>query len=147
MAFQWLSKGQTGTQSGMPSDAAGQFRPLPRLLSKCISTHVLEGHILGGDHDGKPVSIPHITLYSCKSDLTFIVACHQLPIHLAFAMTINKSQAESARHVGIDLCTPVLTHDWLYVALSRSTDKIHFMFYFHKGKKGLSLRVLCIQRY
>ena len=47
-----------------------------RLLITHTSTHVLEGRILGGDHDGNPVLIPRITLYSRKSDLTSIPACH-----------------------------------------------------------------------
>jgi ATP-dependent DNA helicase PIF1 len=89
-----------------------------RLLITCTSTHVLEGHILGGEHDGKPVFIPHITLYSCKSDPTIILACHQFPVHLSFAMTINKSQEQSVRHVGIGLHTPVVTYGQLYVTLS-----------------------------
>jgi len=53
-----------------------------RLLITCTSIHVLEGCILGGEHDGKPMLIPHIILYSCKSDLTFIFACHQFSVAL-----------------------------------------------------------------
>ena len=81
-----------------------------RLLITHTSTHVLEGHILGGEHGGMPVSIPHISLLTCNSDLTLILACHQFPVHLAIAMTINKSQSQSVKHGGIDLCTPVFTH-------------------------------------
>ena len=65
---------------------------LTRLLITLTSIHVLEGHILGGEDGGKSVFIPHITLCSCKSDLTFILACCQFPLHLAFAMKFNRGQ-------------------------------------------------------
>ncbi len=107
-----------------------------RLLITCTSTHVLEGRILGGDHDGNPVFIPCITLYSHKSDLTFVLACCQFPVCLAFAMTINKSQGQSVKHVGIDLHTPVFTHGQLYVALSRVTAKNQFYVLFPQGEAG-----------
>ena len=43
----------------------------------------------------------------------------QFPVILSFAMTINKSQVQSLRNVGIYLSKPVFTHGQLYVALSR----------------------------
>ena len=54
----------------------------------------------------------------------------QFPIHLAFAMTINKAQGQSVKHVGINLRTPCFTHSQLYVALSRCTSasKIKVLF-------------------
>ena len=91
---------------------------------------------MGGEHDGKPAFIPWITLYSCKSDLTFILACHQFPVHLALAMTINKSQGQSVKHVGIDLCTPGFTHGQLYVALSMATAKKQIYVLFPQGEAG-----------
>ena len=100
------------------------------------STNVLEGCILGGENDGKPVFIPCITLYSYKSDLTFILSHHQFPVCLAFAMTINKSQGKSVKHIGIGLHTPVFTYGQLYVALSSATanNQIHVLF--PEGEKG-----------
>ena len=41
---------------------------------------------------------------------------------LAFAMTINKSQGQSFKHVGLDLSTEVFSHGQLYVGVSRVTD-------------------------
>ena len=46
----------------------------------------------------------------------------QFPVGLAFAMTINKSQSQSVKQVGLDLWTPVFAHSQLYVALSRYTS-------------------------
>ncbi|EJD42364.1 helicase [Auricularia subglabra TFB-10046 SS5] len=37
-------------------------------------------------------------------------------------MTINKSQGQSVRWVGLDLRVPVFAHGQLYVALSRCTS-------------------------
>ena len=56
------------------------------------------------------------------TDFHFQLTLFNFPVHLAFAMTIKKSQGQSLTHVGIDLRTPVFTHGQLYVALSRATD-------------------------
>ena len=90
-----------------------------------------------------PCTHVRVTLYS---SLPYVPSIPSLPCH-SFAMTINKSQGQSVKHVEIDLHTPVFTHGQLYVALPRATAKISSMFYFHKGKKGLRLRMLCIQKY
>lgn len=68
--------------------------------------------------------IPRITLSpSDKSiDFAFKLKRRQFPVQLAFAMTINKAQGQSVKHVGIDLRTPVFSHGQLYVALSRATS-------------------------
>ena len=48
--------------------------------------------------------------------------CHQFPVALAFAMTINKAQGQSVKLVGLDLRVPCFSHGQLYVALSRVTS-------------------------
>ena len=55
-------------------------------------------------------------------ELNFILKCHQFPVALAFAMTINKAQGQSVRNVGLDMCAPCFSHGQLYVALSRVTS-------------------------
>ena len=44
----------------------------------------------------------------------------QLPVKVAFEMTINKSQGQSFEYVGIYLSKPVFGHGQLCVAMSRA---------------------------
>lgn len=46
-------------------------------------------------------------------------------------MTINKSQGQSVKTVGINLTAPVFTHGQLYVALSRCTSSSRVRVLFH----------------
>jgi ATP-dependent exoDNAse (exonuclease V) alpha subunit len=41
----------------------------------------------------------------------------------SFAMTINKSQYQSLKHVGVYLSQSIFSHGQLYVALARITSK------------------------
>ncbi len=49
----------------------------------------------------------------------------QFLIQLALAMTINKAQGQTIKHVGIDLYKPMFTYGQLYVAFSYSTLSNH----------------------
>ena len=65
--------------------------------------------------------IPKITLI--PSDYPFNFKRLQFPIRLCFSMTINKSQGQSFKVVGLDLETECFSHGQLYVGFSRARDE------------------------
>ena len=69
-------------------------------------------------------------------DIPVKFRCHQFPVQLAFAMTINKSQGQSVANVGLDLHTPVFSHGQLYVALSCCTSESWIKVLFPENEKG-----------
>ncbi|PIA41301.1 hypothetical protein AQUCO_02200001v1 [Aquilegia coerulea] len=84
-----------------------------------FGTRVIEARILTGSHVNDRVFIPRITLEPSDSETPFKMSHRQFPVRLAFLMTINKSQGQSVKFVGIDLQNPVFSHGQLYVAISR----------------------------
>ncbi|PIA57218.1 hypothetical protein AQUCO_00600150v1 [Aquilegia coerulea] len=86
------------------------------------ATRVIEAIILNGSHAGDLVFIPRISLIPTVTETPFPMSRRQFPVRLAFAMTINKSQGQSVKYVGIDLRNPVFSHGQLYVAFSRCTS-------------------------
>ena len=110
-----------------------------------ITPHVLETEVISGKCKGERVLIPRIPLFSKDDEVgrgrRKAVPCQfsrrQFPVRPAFAMTINKSQGQSLRVVGIDIRTrECFTHGQLYVALSRVTNKanLHIITPDHGGR-------------
>jgi ATP-dependent DNA helicase PIF1 len=94
-----------------------------RMILLRMSERVLECRLVGGDHDGETVLIPRISLTpSNTTEFAFKFCRRQFPVRLAFALTINKSQGQSVKFVGLDLRIPVFSHGQLYVGLSRATS-------------------------
>ena len=95
-----------------------------RLRVVQIRTRVLKCRIMSTDErfGGDVVFIPRITLSPTAEDMPIPLRRRQFPVRLAFAMTVNKSQGQSLKHVGLDLRTPVFSHGQLYVGLSRCTS-------------------------
>ncbi|KAG5561407.1 hypothetical protein RHGRI_004441 [Rhododendron griersonianum] len=91
------------------------------MVVRCAS-RIIEVQILTGDKFGNSAFIPRISLTPSSSEFPFRMTRRQFPVRLAYALTINKSQGQSVKFVGIDLRTPVFSHGQLYVALSRCTS-------------------------
>ncbi|KAF0541545.1 ATP-dependent DNA helicase PIF1 [Gigaspora margarita] len=100
--------------TGLPSSFLKLKIGCPIILLQNLASHQ--------DYSSNLTFIPCILLTSSTSELPFILRWHQFPIQLAFAITINKSQGQSVKHVGLDLRTPVFSHGQLYVALSHCTS-------------------------
>ncbi|CAL1384366.1 unnamed protein product [Linum trigynum] len=101
-----------------------------RMIVKRLGTWFIEVEILTGTHIGDRIFLPRIKLSTHYKSLDFTLVRRQYPIAVCFAMTINKSQGQTLKHVGLCLKKQVFSHGQLYVALSRVTT--------HHGMKILS---------
>jgi hypothetical protein len=91
-----------------------------------------------GDEAGHTALIPRMTLLTSGEDNPILLKRRQFPVRLAFAMTINKSQGQSVKWVGLDLRSPVFSHGQLYVALSRCTHPNRVKAIFPDHEQGTS---------
>ena len=101
-----------------------------RLQVQRMGVNVIEAKIIAGGNLGNLCAIPRMVLSPSDNKMPFKFNRRQFPLALCFAMTINKSQGQTLRNVGLFLQRPVFSHGQLYVAVSRV-----------KSKKGL--KILC----
>ena len=94
-----------------------------RLLIRNLGTWSIDVEIVTRTNVRNRVFLPRLTMSSEQKSLNFTLLRRQYPIALCFAMTINKSQGQTLKKVGICLTRQVFTHGQLYVALSRVTTK------------------------
>ena len=91
-----------------------------RLIITILQNNLIEANILTGQYKGEEVMFPKIPLI--PSDYLFNFRRHQFPIKLCFYMTINKSQGQSFKVMGLDLETECFAHGQLYVGCSRACE-------------------------
>lgn len=113
-----------------------------RLILTWIGQYSLERMLLGGNHNGKLQIISRIPLTSVDGDFSFTLTSRQFPVHLCFAITINKLQGQSLNTVGIDLRQPMFCHGQLYIALSCATDVSKMTVLLSEGLEGKTVNIV-----
>nr|XP_028954994.1 uncharacterized protein LOC114823729 [Malus domestica] len=94
-----------------------------RLVVTQLNDKVVQAKIMTGRNIGERVYIPRIITESSQHKYPFTVRIRQYPLKICYAMTINKSQGQSLKMVGLFLSQTVFSHGQLYVTLSRVTSK------------------------
>ena len=86
------------------------------IYDKTMDNKLIQCRIVGSE---RVVLIPRITFIPKAGDYPFEWQRRQFPVRIAFATTINKSQGQSLKNVGVWLRGQVFGHGQLYVACSR----------------------------
>ena len=88
------------------------------IFKKMLSPRLMVCRTVGQEVD-RDVYIPRITLRPKEKQYPFEWSRRQFPIKAAFSTTVNKSQGQTMRVVGVWLIDAVFSHGQLYVAGSR----------------------------
>ena len=125
-------KHQLNLKPGMPmmilrniSPKEGLCNGTKVIFDRCISNKLLVCRLMGTD---KEVLIPRIKFITQPGSFPFEWSRRQFPVRTAFATTINKSQGQTLKRVGVWLRSPVFSHGQLYVASSRTGNPNSLLF-------------------
>ena len=90
--------------------------------TRCVVTrlhqNLIEAIISCGPFKGGVVPLTKIPLVPSDSELPFQFRRLQFPVKPCFAMTVNKSQSQTFKAVGVDLSSVCFTNGMFYVAVS-----------------------------
>lgn len=95
------------------------------IFDGCMDNKILKCRVV---ETGREVLIPRITFIPKPNEYPFQWTRRQFPVRPAFATTINKSQGQTLKEVGVWMRVPVFSHGQLYVAASRvgSPSRLRF---------------------
>lgn len=79
-----------------------------RLLITRLCDCVFEATVMTGLAAGQSVCIPRIVLNASNPEWPFVFQRRQFPVRVCYAVTINKSQGQTLKKVGLYLQSPVL---------------------------------------
>ncbi|XP_063942080.1 uncharacterized protein LOC108218842 isoform X3 [Daucus carota subsp. sativus] len=91
------------------------------IVTRCYP-FLIEALIITGNKIGETTYIPRIHMSPADKTLPFVLKRKQFPVSVCYAMTINKSQGQTMKNVGLFLPKPVFSHGHFYVAVSRVTS-------------------------
>ena len=95
------------------------------IFDKCLDNKLLQCRIV---ESGRVVLIPRITFIPKLNEYPFEWQRRQFPVRASFAISINKSQGQTLKFVGVWLRGQVFTHGQLYVACSRVSSPSNLRF-------------------
>ena len=92
-------------------------------VARCIVTrlhaNVIEATISCGPYKGVVILLPKIPLIPSDSELPFQFRRFQFSCKPCFSVSINKSQGQTFKAIGVELSVPCFTHGQVYMVTSR----------------------------